>query len=524
MKQQTKRRLMERKIVERLLSGGGINELCRELSISKRRVCMVRAKAEEAGYLTGTPLPPYPEGLFPESVDGRSRRVSPAWRELEQHKDWIKERLEAGWHAVSVYEELPIKVKRSSFYRFLLRHRLEGTCRGLRRVVPEIVHQPAEALLIDWGYLWTIERNGKREKLWAFIGILGYSRHMLVRVMTSCDTQQTLQQLGSMYEELGGVPTRTTSDNPKVFALQADYYEPILNPSYERFASHYGTRIECLPPRSPTQKGKVERPVPYVRRLLEAYQGDRNDPVQIQEYLNRKLIIANQRRHGTTNERPIDRFINEEQRALKPLPALRYDVEQYHEGTVRRDGHVRFDSKYYSLAEEFIGKEVTILGNSKTIAIYHAGKLIETHDRVTDRARSKSTKRHHLKPWEQVCDNPDGLRGMAAKIGPAVENVVVAILNQGDGFIDFRRIWGILSLNKKYTAAEIDTACLDALTYGCLSSKGIERAILRAREEQLSLPSAPPVARPPGKFQRSIDEYTQILCNYNKPNGGTYEY
>ena len=192
----------------------------------------------------------------------------------------------------------------------------------MRRVVPEIVHLPGEALLIDWGFLWMIEQGGLKVKLWAFIGILGYSRFMVVRLMTSCDSTHTLRELGTMYQEVGGVPLRTTSDNPKVFAQKADQYEPILNPLYERFASHYGTIIECLPPRCPELKGKVERPVPYVRRLLEAYAGDRNDVVAIQAYLDKKIVLANQRRHGTTNERPVDRFKNEESQVLFGLRRL----------------------------------------------------------------------------------------------------------------------------------------------------------------------------------------------------------
>jgi hypothetical protein len=522
MTARTKRRLMERKIVEQLLAGSSLAGICRTLKVSRRKVRAVRAMADEAGYLSGTPLPPYPEALFPETPDGRSVRISPAWQELEMHLPWIKDRLDAGWHAVTVFEELPIKVKRSSFYRFLLRHHLEERGKSLRRVVPEIVHRPGEALLIDWGYLWMVNKDGRRQKLWAFVGVLGYSRYMVVRLMTECTVSCTLAELASMYAAIGGVPLRTTSDNPKVFALTADDFEPILNPAYERFASHYGTIVECLPPKSPEKKGKVERPVPYVRRLLEAYSGDPNDIDQLQAYLDKKLEIANKRRHGTTNERPLDRFEQEECHALKPLPPLEYQVEQYHEGVVRRDGHVRFDSKYYSLPEDLIGKHVTILGNAKTVAIYHAGKLVETHERLTDRTRSKSTKPHHRKPWEQACENPEGLRAMASKIGPAVEDVVLRVLFEGDGFINYRRIWGILSLNKKYLPQEINQACLTALEHRCYSSRAIETTILRAREDSTDVQSS--TSRPPGKFQRPITEYTQMLLTLKKPTGGIYEH
>lgn len=521
MKAATKRRGMDRRIVQELLSGKGINAIARQLAVSKRRVMQVRGKADEAGYLDRrVELPPYPEALFEEAPDGRANRSSAAWQELEKHREWITERLQAGWHAISVFEELPVKVPRSNFYRFLERHRLNEVGRSVRRVVPEIVHQPGEALLIDWGYLWTIEQSGKRSKLWVLIGVLGYSRLLLARVMTCCALEETLQALAQFYAELGGVPERTTSDNPKVFALEASRYEPLLNPVYERFAAHYGTRIECLPPREPQQKGKVERPIPYIRRLLESYQGDRNDIGAIQAFLTYKLGIANDRKHGTTREQPSRRFREEEQDALKPLPALAYEREHYHEGAVRIDGHVRFLGKYYSVDERYCRQPVTVLGNSRQVLIYHAGKLIEIHERITDRNRSKSTKRHHLKPWEQVCDNPDGLRGFASKLGPAVHDLVAAILREGDGFIDFRRIWGILSLEKKYCREAIDAACQRALWDEELSYRAVVRNIEEAEQE--ALPEDAPAPRPPGKFQRDLFEYSQLLLNAE--TGDVYEH
>lgn len=72
-----------------------------------------------------------------------------------------------------------------------------------------------------------------------------------------------------------------------------------------------------------------------MRRLFEAYDGDRNDIEALSRYIDRKLPLANARRHGTTHERPIDRFLHEEKSTLKPLPVLPYEIEQYHEATVR---------------------------------------------------------------------------------------------------------------------------------------------------------------------------------------------
>ncbi|MBL8024709.1 MAG: hypothetical protein JNK54_10610 [Elusimicrobia bacterium] len=127
----TRRRLVDRKIVELLRSGKGVNVIRETLHVSKRRIRALREKSLALGYLSkeggpgGVALPAYPAGLFPDAGDGRSDRESETDKLLEGRKEWIRERLADGWHGVSVYEELKDeRVSRSSFYRYLDRHEL----------------------------------------------------------------------------------------------------------------------------------------------------------------------------------------------------------------------------------------------------------------------------------------------------------------------------------------------------------------------------------------------------------------
>ena len=383
---------MDRKIVELLIGGAGVNSISRTLHVSKRRVRRLREQAKEYGYLTeqgskgAVELTCYPEAVFPDPVDARSLRVSEAHKLLEPHRAWVEERLRAGWHAVTVFEELPVSTSRSSFYRYLERSKLNRMGESTRRVVPEIVHRPGEALIVDWGKLRDVidPQTGRKRTLWVLVGVLGFSRYLLVRLVWSFDGETTLKAIESLLRELGGVPFKITVDNPKCIAFKASVYEPLLNPLVERFAAHYGVLFECLPPRDPQKKGKVERPIPYVRRLYEAHGDTWQGIEESQQYLERKVAIANERKHATTLRRPRELFEQEEAKVLKPLPPVAYEIEQFHEGQVRQDGHVRFHNKYYSLDDQYIGKAVVVLGNSKQISIYYEGKLLEVHARITD--------------------------------------------------------------------------------------------------------------------------------------------
>jgi hypothetical protein len=147
-------------------------------------------------------------------------------------------------------------------------------------------------------------------------------------------------------------------------------YDPLLNPSLLRFAAHYGFIMECLPPADPEKKGKVERMIPYVRRIFESYSIDFVSIEHAQNHMNKKVAIANERRHGTTCQKPITVFLEKEVNALKPLPAVSYEREEVAYPTVRRDGFVRFANKYYAVADEHIGKDVVVIATSTQVSIY----------------------------------------------------------------------------------------------------------------------------------------------------------
>lgn len=512
MKQLTRRRQVDRKIIEYLVAGKSRRWIKDHLNVGSDRFEKVKAVAREQGYLDGRPLPPYPEVLGSDRVDRRHQSRSDIDTLLTAHRAWIEERLKSGWHAITVHEELGsalgVSVTRPSFYRFLHRHQLVTHDAKTLRVIPEIVHQPGEALILDWGLLARVLDPQRRtmRTLWVLIGVLGFSRYLMARLVWSNDVATTLTAIESMLSEIGGVPARVTSDNPKCFCLEASRFEPLLNPAFERFAGHHGFIIECLPPRDPEKKGKVERMVPYVRRLYEAHEAF----VSLEEsqtYLDRKLVIANQRRHGTTQRRPIDDLARERQ-ALRALPPTAYEIEESATVTVRQDGHVRFANRYYSLDERYVGEDVLVLGGRERIAIYHRGKLIETHERLTDPYRSKQTKPQHLKPWERALSDQSLYRQRARQLGPAVEELVVILLQQGQGFIDTRKVWGILSFDKKYQAADINAACRAAIDMKRYSYRKVE-GLLKNAKANAQTHAAP--SRRSNKFTRDLSVYAAQL-------------
>jgi hypothetical protein len=501
---------VDRKIVQQLLLKKSFNQITKDLKVGKRRVRKVCNSAKKLGYLEGKPMPSFPQPLF-EYKDVQTGNKSPYDDLLLHHKRWILDRLELGWKIITIFEELPIdktnvSMSYSTFIRFLSRHNFyELSGRNEKnRVVPEIIQAPGEVLQLDWGKLRDVidPKTGKKKTLWAFVGILGFSRYMMVKLVWDNKTETTLKAIEEMFNELGGVTTKIVSDNPKCFAIKASKYEPILNPAFERFCSHYGVIPEILPPRDPKKKGKVERAMPYVRRLYEGHGLKWDGLEESQNYLNKKVVLANERKHGTTKLRPIDVLLQQEVSELRELPATNYEIEEYHWGSIRKDGHVRFRGKYYSTEEKYHNKKVFVIGNSKRVEIYYQCKLIETHTRITNSFKSKSTKEHHLKPWEQVARDSKLYIKKAEKIGPFVKQFITEILMLGRGFVDTRKVWGILSLNKDHNNDEIDLACKYALEIESLSYQTVRSFLKLSRPQKFHIEKSKN-----NKFVRSPDEY-----------------
>jgi hypothetical protein len=502
---------MERRVIELHLAGASRRQICAKLKKGDRKVRRILEQAETYGYLSGTPLPAAPLAPFAEPPTS-VMNTSVADKSLLVHRAWIEERLKFGWSKVTVWEECPAKVNRSSFYRFLERHQLARLGERQSRVSFEIVHKPGEALQVDWGKLRTVrDKDGKARTLWAFIGVLGFSRYMMVRLVWTNDVPTTILALESMLKEIGGVPARITSDNPKCFALEANKYEPLLNPVLERWSAHYGLCLECLPPADPKKKGKVERLMPFARRLYEAHGDAWFGLDESQSYINKKVAIANERKHGTTGLRPVDVFANAEKQTLKSLPALAYEMEEFHEGLVRADGYVRFRNKFYCAGDQHKGANVVVLGNKTQVSMYMDGKLLEVYERINDPNVSKAAKSHHLKPFERVMQDGAFYIKRAGKIGPWTTKVVETILERGQGFVDTRIVWGILSLDKNYSAERIERAAKLALEMGDPGYRRIA-ALIRLSPDDGPKASGPNENKQrTHKFVRDLNEYKQLL-------------
>lgn len=148
------------------------------------------------------------------------------------------------------------------------------------------------------------------------------------------------------------------------------------------------------------------------------------------------------------------------------------------------------------------------------MSIYFEGRLLEVHERITDPHQSRSIKAQHMKPWERALSDHSMYRQRGARLGPFVEQMIVALLEQGQGFIDTRKIWGILSLDKSYPAESIDAACQKALSLGFLGYRVVKGFLDLEKEDKIAKTHTPRKhtrAKGENKFIHPLSQYQQQL-------------
>ena len=165
---------------------------------------------------------------------------------------------------------------------------------------------------------------GKRH---ALLAVLGFSRMIWVRYYERETMAVLMEGLESAFQEWGGVPRELLFDQMRSVVLSDERGSGgglVMNARFRQFARHWGFRTRACRPRRAQTKGKVERPIRYLRGNFYYGREFAND-ADLNERVARWLAeTANVRVHGTTKERPLDRFEREERRALLPLAARRF--------------------------------------------------------------------------------------------------------------------------------------------------------------------------------------------------------
>lgn len=409
--------------------------------------------------------------------DGRKPACAPG--KVDAHDGYLRRRLKE-------YPELSAakllnEIRRMGYdggYTILKEH-----LRTLRPEKPKaylrIETQPGEFAQVDWANIGTIRIGNATRKLSCFVMVLSHSRMMYAELTLSQCLEDFLAAHVNAFHFFGGVTKKINYDNLKTVVLSRWGRDIHFQPKFLDFAGCYLFEPVPCAVRAAWEKGKVESGIKYVRTSFLAGRPLIDLPTLRKELASWLDGEANVRIHGTTHERPVDRF-QIEQPLLQAGPAVDYDCAIVCSVRASRQALAQFQTNLYSVPNSHADKTLTLKATGQTVCIYAGGHLLATHPRSYEKYR--------------VIENPDHYAGLLAKrkkacaakrveeflgLGPAcaeyLKGLAAAELNLA------AHLDKILECARDFGRAEVLAAIERALSFGAFGSAYVRNILLQRR-------------------------------------------
>jgi len=229
---------------------------------------------------------------------------------------------------------------------------------------------------VDFGKQWV---DGRWQKLYAFVIVLGYSRLPFVRFTSDMTSATLLACHEEAFRYFGGVPSEILYDNMKTaWIYDGECWKP--NKRLAAFACHHGFAPRRCRVRRPETKGKVERFNQYLEGNFFA--SIDNDNLCI-DALNESVLdwidrIRDKIISGVGESRA-KRFADE-QPHLKPIVYGSFDLRDSYMVMVNRESCITWKTNKYSVPPEYIGRELTLRPDVFTnrADVYAEGTLVRS--------------------------------------------------------------------------------------------------------------------------------------------------
>lgn len=403
--------------------------------------------------------------------------------QCEEHRERIKKAYEGGLSVERIHQDLVLETGFEGSYhsvsRFVKRLGIDEAKRVYRMEC-----EPGQEAQIDYGTVYALQGDsGRARKVHVLLVSLSHSRKPYVEAVLRQTSESFIRCLENAFRYFGGVPQRLCPDNLGAAVKKADWYEPELNPKLRSFAEHYGTLIMPARPYKPTDKGKVEAGVKYVKN--NALKGKKFESLkQLNEHLRWWMQnVADQRIHGTTKRQVHAHFLEAEKGALMPLPADLFPSFTEAPRKVHRDSYVEIQGAYYEVPAEFIGKDVWARWDGRIVRVFDQKmQQIAVH---TPLERGKFS--HVLGVGgchESVAQSIHYLRNRVARMGdPCLEWADRVIAADEDRAL--RRLQGLLSLKDKHTRKQLHEAARKACIHGQYTLKELRQWISSPQEQEV---------------------------------------
>lgn len=443
--------------------------IARAVGVSRNTVKSVLAGQADAREAEAIPLPP------------RALSRAPRASKLDAFKPKVAELMAryADITAQRVYEILRTEQGFAGGYTAVKRHVRQ--VRPPPKPTPSLttpVYGPGEMAESDWSPYAITFGNGSRVIVQALSYVLVSSTRKFFALYESNGLHPLMDGHALAFARFRGCATRCKYDSQKPVVLRWEGNQPIYNPRFLAFSSHYEFRPLAVRRGHPDDKPRTERSFWEVERSFlngRSFHDLDDMRAQLARWLDE--TVDHRRRNKTT---ALERFAAERDK-LVPLPRHPYDTARLVYRVCGIDGFVDWEGNRYAVPYDHVTDLLPVRVTQRELFVYAADLTCVA--------------RHELVPRGQGLKlDPAGLHPLPQRKSPLdLDQVKVAFEGMGERAAAFfrlmslgpARVWGaqarqILLLRERFRTADVDAALGHAAAFGALDHRAVER-ILAAR-------------------------------------------
>jgi transposase len=374
--------------------------------------------------------------------------------------------------------------------------------RGQQDVVLRQEHKAGKKLFVDYAgdTIPIYDPHGSPEfQASLFVAVLGASNYTYAEATKNQQLENWIGCHVRAFEFINGVTELLVPDNTRTGVSRACRYEPDLNPVYQEMAEFYSVGVVPARPFKARDKAKVEVGVLVAERWILAALRHRKffSLAELNQAIRELLEKLNHRPFKKRSGCRASLFEELDRPALKPLPALRFELRDWAKARVNIDYHVEFDFHFYSVPCKLRRQLVEIRSTANTVEIYYRGERVAAHARSYERYKATTIAEHRPQSHQgYLAWPPSRLIHWARTVGPDTAQLFTAILeSKPHPEMGYRSCLGILRLGKSYSAERLEAAARRALATGACSYQSIKSILQRGLDRQPleTSPSAPPL-------------------------------
>ena len=314
---------------------------------------------------------------------------------LTPHAEYLRERAaQVDYSAQILLQELRPRGYRGSYETVKLFVRpLRALRLAAERALIRFETPPGRQSQIDWGQARVPFRHTSAVRH-VFVLTLGFSRRSYYQPCLNEALPQFLEAHERAFEYFGGHTREHLYDRPRTVCQGTTEGRILWNATFRSFADYWGFEPRLCQPYRAQTKGKVESGVKYFRRNFLPGRTFVDD-VDLDEQLRQWMTeIADQRIHGTTHERPIDRFVEEQRHLVGTAGHPGFRLEARQPRVVAEDYLVSFETNRYSVPFTLIGQAVEVLRGAGRLLIFHRGTVVAEHPELSGKYQLRILPEH----------------------------------------------------------------------------------------------------------------------------------